>query len=735
MIATTLILLCIPAAVEVTIAPDQPIPFVYCDDPLILEIYSDTDVQITGNLKFSSSRSGERTEIAITPFQVYADSPYWYVIEEPPQARGYYTLEVNLVCNGEEYKKETRFCRIDRPASLQHIPLYAHCGGDSEACVLTAAKSVGIETIHFLASSEFLNALTDEASLLGLHLILSLSPQQLQQAPEYLAEVIEARCENIVRFEIDCRDIEQECASLMDAFRQTECPAGMALSVPDAKYFSQLMAQSPNLSPKHVSLTSAEWPDASEVHRIRYIAAQYGIEGLQVHVANPLWYPRSGQSAAAFLQHFFEYRSAGASHIGLNASVFADDMGVQEMLAFLNGLALHFSGQAYVGDCVVHSQVRAPLFRDGANWLAVIWSKKTGDSINLPVSGATNLELYDAFGNLLKLDTSNETTVKIDCGPVPVYLKGTGGALLGDAAANELNIQVRYFLAQGELVQNLPPTLVELVQKAASESGSSSGRLRFLELMSAIPGLEEQWHTRQVPKHIIVPAILLITEMAKTMAILEEDRGELFMDPLRDTLSRTEESQSLYLTGSAGTAKSRERGDWILSEVRRLVEEAELMEKAERKIEAGAIAALAEARGLCLKSAAQADVPQEAPEILPQPEIPAEIPEGEGPEGELVPEGESAAPEVEMEVQPELKPQPAPEKKKSVKEEKPEEKAESTVSTPEEGIHVVVAGDNPYDIARKYKIKLDDLLKWNQLTKKSTIHIGQKLIIRAAPEE
>ncbi|HOH31755.1 MAG TPA: LysM peptidoglycan-binding domain-containing protein, partial [Candidatus Hydrogenedentes bacterium] len=231
------------------------------------------------------------------------------------------------------------------------------------------------------------------------------------------------------------------------------------------------------------------------------------------------------------------------------------------------------------------------------------------------------------------------------------------------------------------------------------------------------------------------PAILLITEMAKTMAILEEDRGELFMDPLRDTLSRTEESQSLYLTGSAGTAKSRERGDWILSEVRRLVEEAELMEKAERKIEAGAIAALAEARGLCLKSAAQADVPQEAPEILPQPEIPAEIPEGEGPEGELVPEGESAAPEVEMEVQPELKPQPAPEKKKSVKEEKPEEKAESTVSTPEEGIHVVVAGDNPYDIARKYKIKLDDLLKWNQLTKKSTIHIGQKLIIRAAPEE
>ena len=124
------------------------------------------------------------------------------------------------------------------------------------------------------------------------------------------------------------------------------------------------------------------------------------------------------------------------------------------------------------------------------------------------------------------------------------------------------------------------------------------------------------------------------------------------MDPLRDTLSRTEESQSLYLTSSAGTAKSRERGDWILSEVRRLVDESEIMEQAERKIEAGAIAALAEARGLCLKSAAQADVLQETPEILPQPVLPTGIPEGESREGENEQEGEAAVSAVEMEPQP-----------------------------------------------------------------------------------
>ncbi len=171
--------------------------------------------------------------------------------------------------------------------------------------------------------------------------------------------------------------------------------------------------------------------------------------------------------------------------------------------------------------------------------------------------------------------------------------------------------------------------------------------------------------------------------------------------------------------------------------MRRLVEEAELMEKAERKIEAGAIAALAEARGLCLKSAAQADVPQEAPEILPQPEIPAEIPEGEVQEGEPVQEGESATLEEKAEEKPKAKaePQPASGKTPSVKEKQPEEKAEPVENEPAEGVHVVVSGDNPYNIAKKYNIKLDDLLRWNSLSKKTTIHIGQKLIVQGEPAE
>jgi len=260
MILTSLLLLSFPAVIDITIAPDQPIPFVYCDDPLILEIQSDTDVHVSGSMKFTSISSGKQTETTISPFYVYAGTSYWYVVEEAPTDRGYFNISLNLLCNDQAYNKDQQYCRIDRPTSLQRIPIYAHCGGDSRTCVLTALRSIGIETIHFNASSEYLNVLADEAALLGQHITLSLSPQQLQQMPEYLAEVVETQCENILRFEMDCQGIEKDCNAFMDAFRQNECPAGMSVTVPDAAFFSQLLAQSPNLSPRHISLTADPWP-------------------------------------------------------------------------------------------------------------------------------------------------------------------------------------------------------------------------------------------------------------------------------------------------------------------------------------------------------------------------------------------------------------------------------------------------------------------------------------------
>lgn len=725
-------MLCLPATVEVTLAPDQPMSFVYCDDPLILEVYSEEEGQVSGHLTFSPSHSDKKIEVEITPFHVHAKSGYWYAVQDAPQDRGYFTVEINLTCGNTPYQKSLRYCRIDRPASLRSIPVYAHCGGGRETCALTAVRSVGIETIHFSAGNEYLDDLTAETVQLGLHIVLSLSPGELRRMPDYLKPVIDSRCENILRFEAECEGIETECGALMESFRTSGCPASMSIVVKDANDFARIMGQAPAMPARHISLVAERWPNPDEVQRIRYIAAQYGMEGSQIHVSCPGWYPRADEQACSFLYHFFQHRAAGASYLGLNAALVADDMGVQETMAYLNGLALCFSGQPFVGELPTEGSAKALLFRNNANWLLTLWSEKKGETVNLPVEGAINLALCDAFGNPIKLAEPGQSGLQIDCRPVPVYLTGTGGALLGRAAINQLKEQTGYFLSQTELRGTLSHELIELVQKIASEPSSAGSRLRFLELLRTLPWLEEQWHARQLPKHVVVPAIMLISDMIKSMAIIEEDRGELFVEPIPDTLGRTEEFQSLYLTGSAGSAKSRERGDWILGEVRRLVEESENLEKSGRKIEAAAIAALAEARGQCLKPAAQAEVTEEPSGLVP---LPAAVPVVEQESTETAETAEPDAADKEETTEKVEKAEGEKAEDKAEKEEKkePEKEPESENATAESGetIHVVVSGDNSYNIAKKYGVKLEDLLEWNNLTRKSVLHINQKLIIRS----
>ncbi len=75
-------------------------------------------------------------------------------------------------------------------------------------------------------------------------------------------------------------------------------------------------------------------------------------------------------------------------------------------------------------------------------------------------------------------------------------------------------------------------------------------------------------------------------------------------------------------------------------------------------------------------------------------------------------------------------------KKESLKSEREEQKTESSApQSTEEKIHIVSKGDNPYTISKKYGVPLDALLKANQLTEKSTLSIGQKLIIPAPTKE
>lgn len=703
MIFFTLILSGVAATADIAIAPDQPIPIVYCDDPLVIEISSAVGGEVSGTITVSSAYPTIKKEVAIVPFTLTANSPYWYVMRDAPAERGYYSAEVKLTLGSEEHTHRANFCRIDRLSSLQSLPIYVHCSGGLDTCSMLAARSVGIETIQIPASSADLPTLMTSLVQFRLHSILSFSASQLPELAKTIRPTLQAGCDSVIRIELDVQNFADEPATLSDGFRQLECPASVSWIVSSPINAINVLAKPLKISTRNISIVTNQWPTVDSIVALRVIGAQYGIEGALIHVACPDWHPRSNDPAYTFISRFLKYRAAGATSVGLNASVIADDVGVHETMAYLNGLARVYKGQPFVGHFFPNESPNALVFMNGSSWLTALWSDRGDETVTLPMEGAINLALYDAFGNPVDLPSWNGKDLPLTVGKRPLYIVGMGGPLPGRAATNQLVRQARFFLAQAELKQSLPTNAIELVQRLEAEPKSSANRLRFLEVLRVIPLLEEQWHTKQLPRHIAAPAIMQFAEMARTMAIIEEDRGELFLELLTTMLGRAEEAQSLYLTGSAGTAKTRERGDWILNEVRRLMDEAELLERSERKIEAVAVASIAEARSQCLNFAAQAESGEESATLLTVPTI-SDTSQGEEIVTNLPGGARTTAGIVEA----------------------------ATAGTEEEIIHVVVSGDNPYSIAKKYKVKLDDLLKWNNLTRTSILHIGQEIRVKKA---
>jgi len=47
---------------------------------------------------------------------------------------------------------------------------------------------------------------------------------------------------------------------------------------------------------------------------------------------------------------------------------------------------------------------------------------------------------------------------------------------------------------------------------------------------------------------------------------------------------------------------------------------------------------------------------------------------------------------------------------------------------------VVHAGDTLWDIARRYGLHVDDLLRWNGLPRNARLHLGQQLLLTAPRE-
>lgn len=722
-------LIALPASIQVTVAPDQPLPYVYVDDPLIIEFLSQDEMDINVTMDIQASHETTENTIDLGRIHLHAASAYWYAVHDAPRYRGFYTATISMNTNNGTTTEQVHFCRIDRPASLQHIPIYAYCGDTDEKHPFPAIHSIGIDTFRCDMDNTHFMGLAQNVALYESNLIVAMTQEHANQFTEEETERIQSQCENIFRLDISLTDPDRPKQNIMDTIRKIGCPAGVSIVVHSTDTFEQQLQANPSLSARHATLMTFVWPDPSEIQTIREIAARQGQEGWQVHVLCPAWKPRDTDQTIQFIHRFLQYRAVNASFIGINANVLANATGVQEMMAYMNGLALCFHNNTYVGTLPTDETAQILVFRRGAAWFAALWSEKKNASVSIPVNGALSLKLNDARGNELPIPELVDGAITLSTSPAPLYLTGNGGIILGKAALQALEKEAKTITASEIMIAQLPPDIPELINDIVADPQGAGSRLRFLDLLRTLPRLEEDWHTRKLPREVAVPAIRSIAKLARTLCLVEEDRGERFLEPLTDTLDRAAELQSLYLTGSAGTAQARKRGDWVLGEVRRLIDEAESLNQAGRKIEATAVAALAEWRAHCLLHAAKAEPVRETvqeiqPLIIPEPVEETVNPPDVETEDDLTQEAIEDEPEEESTQEEDSEETTTQEEVK-----KPEDSAIS-----KEIVHKVKSGDNPYTIAKKYGVSLDDLLKWNNLKKRAILQIGQELIVKIKKE-
>lgn len=694
---TALLMFCCSAALEVNIAPDQPLPFVYTDDPLIVEIVSDTDAEATLHITVQRGEEAAPATVSAGPARLRAQGPYWWAIKDLPLLRGHYQAKVRVELPSGPIEQTAQFCRIDRPANTAPMPVCADVL-PADAAAMVALKSAGIRSIRLDASApEFETHLT-KALTGGLYVVALLDVENLQGGGAGAEAVAKITGDRVTRWDLRAANAQQ-VTQIAESLRRggSTVPISLVLAEPAdiSKYFE-------NGSASQVRELTIETPElsAAMIEQLLHAARRTGIEHWRFHAVLP------HTVSDSLVRDSLRALGIGCTSVVIPAAaVYDGTLGAN--FGQMNGLSRRLAYREAAGALTLSNGANGYVFRDHNQWLIALWADKTATQAEIALGKADDLRLSDAYGNDLDAPPAKDGAITLALGPEPLYLGGKNGNLLGKLARSHFARQARALHTAPEYDGKLPPELLQRARDVAAGKQEAIGRTGFLFLLRAFPVLEQAWHEGALAKEIAAPALGELADLMRTWCTVQEETGEPFVTPMSDHTEKCEEYRALYLTG----AEAGERGDWLLDEVLRLMNEADALAHSGRTIEGTALVAMAEWRARALDSAAKAP-PLTEPvdqEHLSQAPVEAAVPD------EIIP----ATPEEAQPATPESQPRDAT-------------REETAPAEPERIEHVVARGDNPSTIANKYKVSLEDLLRWNNLTTRARLQVGDKLVIHPA---
>ncbi|MCC6489347.1 MAG: hypothetical protein IT364_17735 [Candidatus Hydrogenedentes bacterium] len=603
------------ATIDVALAPDQPLPFVYVDDPLILQLKSNSDVTVTGRIDFSGDE-GEPASVDIPEIQLRANGKHWQPLEGVPTSKGRYNAHVTLDAGGSPIRADLVFCRIDRPDKSDGASICVRLGNADERALL-ALGGIPIRQVELDASlPEIVNA-AEAAAKSNFKVSLYLDTERLPNAAEIAENAAKSLGDKVAAWSIQAHGNAATFETLIQAARRGGSRAPVAVVVDSPLALTPFLT-----SPSGRTISSAilrqDAPQRGTIEALRFAAEQAGHEGFAVYVSSSGLDATGGPVGAQLVRQFVKNRAAGVTHCDLDPEHVYRNTDFGEGYVHLSALVRRLNGGVCAGELDLPRSAYGAVFRKNGGWTIAAWREGGSSATDIPIGAASNLVLTDAVNNSLPVPEPHDGLITLELREDPMYLSGEAGTVLADAARAQALREAKAFVANKAYRGGLPPELVDLVNMVATSPTGRTERINFFGLLRMYPLLEQQWHEGAIRRSVAVPAMASMTRLIRSLCILEQEAGEPFIELLQESLARCGEYQSQYLTGTGGATEDHERADWLSAEVGRLMADAKDMAEHGREIEAVGIASLAEWRARALEFAMRA-----APLNTPEPEAEA----------------------------------------------------------------------------------------------------------------
>ena len=592
------------ADIGVHIAPDQPIPVVYADEPIIVEFTSDSPVTFDATIAITGGNTPEyRT--TFEELRIRGSGQHWVALEDFPGYRGRFTAEIDLSTGGGRNSVH-EFCRVDRPFLDADPPVGVEMERLDPA-QLQALLGVPLQVVRLYLTGPDVETQLSAAGGVGLRVALAVDLAGISAAG---LEAAAARYgDKVSQWELDAHGDSGALLTATEALRRGGVRSGISLVVNEPAAVGEALR---NGGGRHLRglVIKEDAPDGDTLAAYRRAAEEAGYEGLQLTVL-------SGQAEAkeeegeeaeenpaskgpALVRRLVRHGAAGIAFTHLNVPALLDGGQFFPGYVHLSGLAHRLQKARYIGPLLA-DDAEAHVFRSRGQWIVALWRDGESGDVTLETGDVSDLRFKDALNNELTAPAISDGSVTLRAGPEPRYLQGRGGDVLRIAAGNVAQREAQAFLDEEAFQDQLSSELHELIESIAGNGGHKPERLEFFTLLRAFPYLEEQWHMGGLPRSTAAPATANLQRLSRALCVLEEESGEAFIEPLQDLLAKSSEYQSVYLTSVGNQTSTHPRGNWLLQEVSRLTEEARALDDEGRSIEAAAVAALAEWRARSLE--------------------------------------------------------------------------------------------------------------------------------------